>query len=99
MVRGGSVYILTNTRNTVLYTGVASDLVSRLIQHRDKIYPTSFTAKYKIWKLVFYENFNSIEEAIQREKYIKGKVRKFKIELIESMNPQWRDLGEDVLKW
>ena len=82
-----------------MFTGVTSDLVSRLIQHRDKVFPSSFTARYKAWKLVYYENFNSIEEAIQREKYIKGKVRKFKIELIESVNPNWKDLGVEVLKW
>lgn len=99
MQRGGSVYILTNQHHTVFYVGVTSDLASRFIEHRDRIYPKSFTSKYNLYKLVYYENFNFIEEAIAREKYIKGKVRKFKIELIESINPEWKDLSEEVLKW
>jgi putative endonuclease len=99
MEKGGAIYILTNKYNTVLYTGVTSDLVSRLIEHREKKYPNSFTEKYNLYKLVYYELFYSIEEAIEREKYIKGKVRKWKITLIESINKEWKDLGEEVLKW
>lgn len=99
MKKGGSVYILTNIHDTVFYVGVTSDLPSRLIEHRENIYPKSFSARYNLEKLVYFENFYSIMEAIAREKYIKGKVRKFKIELIESINPEWKDLGEDVLRW
>jgi putative endonuclease len=99
MERGGTVYILTNDRHTVFYVGVTSEIIYRFIEHRDKIYSKSFTAKYNVSKLVYYENLRSIQEAIDREKYLKGKGRKFKLHLIESMNPEWRDLGEDVLKW
>jgi putative endonuclease len=99
MQRGGTVYILTNHHHTVFYVGVTSEIIYRYIEHRDKLYPKSFTAKYNLCKLVYYENLASIEEAIEREKYIKGKGRKFKVQLIESMNPEWKDLGEEVLKW
>jgi putative endonuclease len=99
MTRGGAVYILTNTHNNVLYTGMTEDLTDRLISHREKHDPKCFTAKYNCWKLVYYEITSSIEEAIDREKYIKGKSRQWKIRLIETMNPAWNDLGEDVLKW
>lgn len=99
MERGGTVYIITNKHHTVFYVGVTSELVYRIIEHRDKLYPKSFSAKYNISKLVYYEHFASIKEAIEREKYLKGKVRKFKLDLIETMNPEWRDLAEDVLKW
>jgi putative endonuclease len=99
MQRGGSVYILTNAHHIVFYVGVTSELAYRYIEHRDKLYPTSFSAKYNLNKLVYYENLPSIEEAIACEKYIKGKGRKFKVKLIESMNPEWKDLGEEVLKW
>lgn len=99
MERGGTVYIITNKHHTVFYVGVTSELVYRIIEHRDKLYPKSFSAKYNVSKLVYYEHFASIQEAIEREKYLKGKVRKFKLDLIETMNPEWRDLAEDVLKW
>jgi putative endonuclease len=99
MKKGGSVYILTNAHHTVLYVGVTSDLPSRLIEHRERKYANSFTDKYNLHKLVYFENFYSIVEAIAREKYIKGKVRKFKIGLIESMNLEWKDLGDEVLRW
>lgn len=99
MERGGTVYILTNDRHTVFYAGVTSEIICRYVEHRDKIYPKSFTARYNVSKLVYYENLGSIQEAINREKYIKGKGRKYKLGLIQSMNPEWRDLGEDVLKW
>ncbi|MCB0493831.1 MAG: GIY-YIG nuclease family protein [Cyclobacteriaceae bacterium] len=99
MERGGSVYILTNVNNTVLYTGVTSDLFSRLNEHTEKEYPKSFTARYNINKLVYYENFHSIEEAIIREKQIKAGSRKAKIKLIISINPEWKDLFEEIKNW
>lgn len=99
MERGGSVYILTNVNNTVLYTGVTSDLLSRVMEHREKAYPRSFTARYNICKLVYYENFHFIEEAIIREKQIKAGSRKAKIKLIHSTNPEWKDLFEDIKNW
>ncbi len=96
--KGGSVYIITNKNNTTLYTGVSSDLISRIIEHKEKIYSQSFTSKYNISKLVYYEQFHSIEEAIAREKQIKAGSRKKKIELIESMNPEWNDLFVEIEK-
>jgi putative endonuclease len=99
MVHGGSVYILTNKNKTTLYTGVTSDLTSRLIEHRDKVFPNSFTAKYNLTILVYMEHFSSIEEAILREKAIKGKTRINKEKLINSVNPNWDDLSEEVLNW
>ena len=99
MQRGGSVYILTNVNKTTLYTGVTSDLVSRILEHKQKKYSNSFSAKYNLNILVYYENFPSIEEAIKREKYIKGKVRKWKNELISVKNPRWEDLWFEIENW
>lgn len=99
MVKGGFVYILTNQHNTTLYVGVTSDLVSRVIQHKDKLFPKSFTAKYNIHKLVYYRPFDHIESAIEEEKRIKGGSRKKKVILIESINPKWKDLYEDIKHW
>jgi putative endonuclease len=99
MVKGGIVYILTNIRQTTLYVGVTSDLASRLWEHQNRIYPKSFVCRYKLFKLVYYEVHPSITEAIAREKYIKGKVRQFKLQLINSMNPDWKDLSDVVRSW
>ena len=92
MERGGCVYILTNYSHTVLYIGVTSDLYSRIIQHKEKFYPNSFTAKYNCCKLVYYEQFITIEEAIGKEKQLKNWKRAWKINLINSENPNWEDL-------
>ena len=89
------VYILTNKRNTVLYTGVTNDLQRRVYEHREKLI-SGFTKKYKVYKLVYYEETESIEAAILREKQIKGGSRQKKIDLIVRMNPQWRDLYEEI---
>ncbi len=98
MKRGGSVYIMTNSNNTTLYTGVTSDLIRRVTEHKTQFYPKSFTAKYKLHKLVYYESFHRIEEAITREKQIKAGSRKKKDVLINSLNPEWRDLFEDLFQ-
>jgi putative endonuclease len=90
---------LTNNHNTVLYTGVTSDLKKRIWQHKNKEFKSSFTANYNCDKLVWYENFLRIEEAIAREKQIKSASRKAKEKLIESINPGWEDLGEVVQQW
>jgi putative endonuclease len=87
----GYVYILTNHSDQVLYTGVTSDLVKRVYEHKEKIVE-GFTKKYNIDKLVYYEVFDDIESAIEREKQIKAGPRKKKIDLIESMNPAYQDL-------
>lgn len=93
----GFVYIITNRNNTVLYTGVTSNLRERVIQHKTKKFESSFSAKYNLNKLVYYEEFLSIGDAIKREKQIKGGNRKKKIELINSINPEWRDLSESLV--
>lgn len=93
MKKGGAVYILSNKNDTVLYTGVTSDIVKRLYQHRTGEYKMSFTSRYAVTKLVYYEVFHLIEDAIAREKQIKGGSRKKKEDLIISMNPNWNDLS------
>ncbi len=89
------VYILTNKGNTVLYTGVTNDLQRRVYEHRKKLIE-GFTKKYRIYKLVYFEETESIGAAIQRERQIKGGSRQKKLNLIEATNPQWRDLYEDL---
>ena len=89
------VYILTNKRNQVLYTGVTNDLKRRVYEHREKLV-SGFTKKHNVYKLVFYEAADSIEAAIRREKQIKGGSRQKKIDLIIGMNPRWRDLYEEL---
>jgi putative endonuclease len=71
----------------------------RVVEHREKKYPKNFTAKSNLTKLIYFETFHSIEEAIAREKQIKGGSRKAKEKLIQLMNPDWKDLFEDVSKW
>ena len=99
MKYGGSVYILTNKYHTVLYTGVTSDLQKRIWQHKNKEFENSFTAKYNCDKLVYYENFLRIEEAIAREKQIKAGSRKTKEALINTSNAEWKDLWEVIKDW
>ncbi len=94
MDKGGFIYIMTNPRNTVLYTGVTSRLKERIWEHKTREHLTSFTAKYKISKLLYFEEYNDIRDAIEREKQIKAGSRAKKIKLIESMNPGWKDLFE-----
>jgi putative endonuclease len=98
MKKGGFVYIATNCTRTVLYTGVTSSLERRLLEHRNKTQPLSFTAFYSVDRLVYFERYESITEAIGREKSIKGKTRAKKIALIESLKPGWEDLGEPSLR-
>jgi len=95
--KNGYVYITTNKNNTVLYTGVTSDLVKRVYEHMNKL-ADGFTRKYNAVKLVYYEVFDDISEAIRREKQIKGGSRDNKVRLIESMNPRWDDLYDDICK-
>jgi len=89
------VYLLANQRNGILYTGVTSNLVQRSWQHRNKL-QAGFTQKHDIHHLVWYETHTDIISAIAREKLIKRWHRKWKIRLIEVMNPYWRDLFEDI---
>ncbi len=87
---------MTNQGDTVIYTGVTSDLARRVWEHKQKLVP-GFTKKYNISKLVYYEVHNGIESAIEREKQIKAGSRAKKIELIESMNKEWRDLYDGIV--
>jgi putative endonuclease len=95
MEKEGYVYILTNEHNKVLYTGVSSDLSSRISDHKNKRVK-GFTKKYNCTKLVYCEACGGIEEAIAREKQIKGGSRQTKIDLIQKSNPNWSDLSELV---
>src|SRR5688572_3153399 len=94
--KGGFVYIITNKHHNVLYTGVTSNLSRRVEQHISEAYKGSFTSKYNCFKLVYYCGFPYIGSAIAEEKRIKGGSRKQKIRLIESMNPGWKNLWEDI---
>ena len=90
------VYILASKRNGTLYIGVTSQLVARVWQHKNKV-TEGFSAKYGVDKLVYYEAHDSAEAAFVREKQLKKWRRAWKIELIESLNPEWRDLYEEIL--
>lgn len=92
------VYILANKRNGTLYIGVTNNLIKRVMEHKNKVFNDSFTSKYNINKLVYYELYNSIEEAIQREKQLKVWNRNWKIELIEKNNKEWKDLFDEIIK-
>lgn len=88
------VYILAN-KSKMLYVGVTNNLVRRLCEHKEKMHPKSYTARYNVNRLVYYESTNNILAAINREKLIKHYLRKWKVELIEKENPHWQDLSED----
>ena len=90
------VYIMTNTNNTVFYTGVTNDLERRVAEHKDKK-GSSFASKYNVTKLVFYERFDRVYDAIGAEKRIKSGSRAKKIEIIEKMNPNWQDLYDQKI--
>jgi putative endonuclease len=96
--QGGCVYIVTNKMHTVLYVGVTSDLTARVWEHKNKVHPNSFTPKYNCDKLVYYYFYFRIEEAIATEKAIKGGNRKNKINLVNSINPQWVDLYAEIIE-
>ena len=87
------VYIMTN-RSGTLYVGMANDIFRRVQEHKEGR-GSRFTSKYRINRLVYYESTNDVWEAIAREKQLKGWLRAKKIALIESLNPEWRDLSED----
>lgn len=91
------VYLLTNKRNTVLYTGVTKDLVRRVYEHRNHLDKDSFTAKYNVTKLVYFEHTSDIWAALEREKQIKKWSRAVKNQLVNSQNPAWNDLYPSIL--
>ena len=99
MQRGGTVYIMTNKNKTTLYIGVTSNLISRVQEHQQHVFKNSFTDKYNVEYLVYYESFSSIEEAIDREKEIKKWRREKKENLINIINPNWNDLWEEIKNW
>ena len=85
------IYMMTNKYNNVIYTGVTNDLIRRVYEHKNHLIKDSFTARYNISKLVFFEETENIQTAIEREKQIKSWNRKRKEELIQSQNPTWID--------
>jgi putative endonuclease len=91
------VYILTNNHHNVLYVGMTTDLRTRLWEHQTSRNPKSFSARYHVFTPVYYEAYHTKEEALLREKYIKGKTRKWKEELINTRNPSWSDLSGEIL--
>ena len=89
------IYIITNKRNGTLYIGVTNDLKRRIYEHKNKLV-AGFSQRYDLTRLVYYEANGDIKAMIEREKYLKGKKRGFKIALIEKFNPQWRDLYDEI---
>ena len=95
-IKQPAVYILTNYKNGTLYIGVTSNLIQRTYQHKHKIIK-GFTSKYNLTKLVYYETYETMQEAIKREKQLKKWNRAWKIELIEKFNEDWNDLYKDII--
>ena len=91
------VYLMTNSHNTVIYTGVTSDLVRRIYEHKNHLDKGSFTARYNVEKLVYFEETTDVKAAIEREKQIKGWNRNRKNKLVEQKNPNWEDLYQSIL--
>lgn len=92
MRKGGYIYILTNKSHKTLYVGVTNCLKRRVSEHKRKIHPNSFTARYNVSKLVYYEVFDRIEAAIAREKQLKAGNRARKLDLINKFNPHWEEI-------
>ena len=88
----GFVYIMASRKSGTLYTGVTSDLLHRVFEHKDKAHPKSFTARYNVNRLVWFKEFDNITEAITHEKRVKRWRRAWKVEMIERTNPEWSDL-------
>ncbi|MFA6485804.1 MAG: GIY-YIG nuclease family protein [Candidatus Magasanikbacteria bacterium] len=93
--RNYNVYILASKRNGTLYIGVTNNLIRRIYEHKNNLVD-GFTKNYSIHNLVYYESYNEVENAITREKQLKKWDRKWKIRIIEEMNPHWRDLYEEL---
>ena len=96
MTRQPAVYILASRRNGTLYTGVTSDIVKRVWEHKNDLVE-GFTKRYGVHQLVWFEMHETMESAIRREKAIKGWKRQWKLELIEQSNPDWKDLYPSLL--
>lgn len=91
------VYILANSTNVTIYTGMTNDLIRRVYEHKHHIDPNSYTAKYNVTKLVYYEYTSDVNSAISREKHIKSWSRKAKNQLVSGFNPEWRELYNELL--
>ncbi|WP_017932237.1 GIY-YIG nuclease family protein [Robiginitomaculum antarcticum] len=92
------VYMMASMKNGTLYLGMTNDLERRVWEHKNNENPKSYTARYHIHRLVYFETFDSPDTAIRREKYLKGKSRQFKIELLEMKNPHWIELYEKFMR-
>jgi putative endonuclease len=99
MERGGCIYFMTNKNKTTLYLGVTSNLIKRVIEHKSHFYKGSFTDKYNLEFIVFYEFHSTKVEAISREKQVKKWNRAKKDALINELNPKWIDLWAEIEKW
>jgi putative endonuclease len=95
MAKKGYAYILTNKNHTVLYVGVTSNLPKRIEEHRTGKYKKSFSHRYNMTELMYFEEFSSIVDAIAREKQLKAGSRQKKLDLINGLNPEWKDLSEE----
>ncbi|TXD81706.1 GIY-YIG nuclease family protein [Subsaximicrobium wynnwilliamsii] len=95
-MKPGFAYLLTNKNNTTLYVGSTSRLVQRIKQHKEKFFPKSFSAQYNLNKLVYFEAFQMIGDAVGREQQLKAGNRAKKVALINGANPEWLDLYEEV---
>lgn len=91
------VYIMSSKKNGTLYTGITNNLIKRVYEHKNNL-PQGFTSKYNVHKLVYFEQFEDINEAILREKRIKKWKRNWKIKLIEKDNPEWEDIYHEIIK-
>ena len=89
------IYLLASKKNGTLYIGVTSNLVRRVWQHKNEV-ASGFTSEYKIHNLVYFEQYKNVNDAIRREKYLKGKSRKYKLALIEKDNSNWLDLYDSI---
>ena len=98
-MKPGYMYIITNEYNTTLYIGTTSDLHQRVKEHQHRRYTDSFSARYNLNKLVYFEPYQLIEDAIAREKQVKAGSRAKKVQLIEKMNPEWKDLIFEIEKY
>ena len=98
MIKDFYTYILTNYSKSVLYAGTTNDLLNRLLIHySNRGDSSSFVGKYSCYYLVWYDTFPTMDEAIEAEKLIKGKTRKWKEDLIKSFNPEWRFMNEEIV--
>ncbi len=95
-MKQGFIYIVTNKYNNTLYVGVTSNLPKRILEHIEKRYENSFSARYNLNKLVYYEQFQMIGDAIAREKQLKAGSRATKLNLIKEFNPLWNDLFDEI---